>query len=370
MSRTLTTQDVEDLLQGAKIMGTGGGGEIDWARPLIEQVNNAGKQFRLVDPGDLKKSDISVISSRIGGGVGPEQLKKVEGLVKTERSPEQLAFKLLGERLDHSPDAVIPTELGAGNTLAAMCTAALLDKPTVDGDCMGRAKPELQISTTNVSGVPITPVCLVTEYGDQLYLDKAVSDVRAEDILRAVAAASGGIAGLCRCPMDGDTLRKSTVQNSISLCIEIGKTMREAPSKGQNPAEKVAERAGGRLLFTGNVSHFERDERGAFMWGSTSVKGTGDSSGHELKVWFKNEHILSWLDGKPFVTCPDTICVVDAATGQGLSNWGSDFAEGRGVVAFGIEANRFFRSEKGLEVFSPKSFGHDIKYVPMAELLK
>lgn len=349
-------------------MGTGGGGEVDWARPLIEKVHEEGRQFRLVDPDDLRESDVAVIVSRIGGGVSPEQQKKVEGLKRTERSPEQLAFRLLGKYLNHSPDAVIPTELGAGNTLAAMCTAALLEKPTVDGDCMGRAKPELQISTTNVSGVPITPACLVTEYGDQLYLDRVVNDARAEDILRAVAAASGGIAGMCRCPMNKEVLLKSTVKNSISLCIEIGKALREAASGGRNPVEKVVEKAGGKILFAGEVSHFDREERGAFMWGSILVRGSGDRSGHELKIWFKNEHILSWLDGKPFVTCPDTICVVDAKSGQGLSNWGSDFTEGRSVVAFGIEANEFFRTKKGLEVFGPKSFGYDIEHVPIEKL--
>jgi DUF917 family protein len=36
--KTLPRLDIEDLLVGAKILGVGGGGEIESARPLIEQV--------------------------------------------------------------------------------------------------------------------------------------------------------------------------------------------------------------------------------------------------------------------------------------------------------------------------------------------
>jgi len=351
-------------------MGTGGGGEIEWARPLIDEVYKGAKPFRLVEPNELRESDIVVIVSKIGGGVTPEQAEKVKKLKRTVEKPEQLAFSLLGKRLGRKPSAVIPTELGAGNTLAAMCSAAMLNLPTVDADCMGRAKPELQISTTNVSGVPITPVCLVTHYGDELYLDNVSSDARAEDILRAVTAASGGMAGLCRCPMSGEVVRRATVGKSISLCIEVGKTLREAAGRGEGPVGQVVKVLGGKILFEGKVSDFERKEKDAFVWGNIILGGVDGHSGHEFRIMFKNEYLMSWLDGKPFVTCPDTICVVDAASGQGLSNWGSDFAKGREVVVFGIEANKFFGSEKGLEIFSPRSFGHDVTHIPMKDLVQ
>jgi uncharacterized protein len=366
--QTLTTQDIEDLIEGARIMGTGGGGEVEWVRPLIEKVWSEGRRFRLIDPNELRSSDVVVIVSLIGGGITPEQRQKVQNLRKTVGSPEQLAFALLGKHLGHEPTAVIPTELGAGNTLAAMCAAAMLDKPAVDADCMGRAKPELQISTTNVSEVPITPICLVTNFGDELYLDHVASDARAEDILRAVAAASGGLAGVCRCPMGGDVLRRSTVLNSVSKCVGIGRTLRQAsPGDG---VERVVEELDGKVLFEGKVSGFGREERGAFMWGETALEGSGSYSGHGFKIWFKNEHLMSWKDGQPFVTCPDTILTLDAASGRGLSNWGSDFAKGRKVVVVGLRANRFFESERGIELFGPRAFGFDIEHMPIGELLK
>lgn len=351
-------------------MGTGGGGEEEWARPLINKVYESKKTFKLIDLSELDPKDKVVIASRIGGGVSKEQAAKVANLVKTEERPELRAFRLLSEYIGVEPSAVVPTELGAGNTLAAMCTAAMLDKPTLDADCAGRAKPEVSISTTSVAGIPITPACLVTQYGEVLFLEKVVNDVRAEDILRAVAAASGGMAGLCRAPMRGDQVGGAVVHNSVSKCIDLGRSIRKSKQNGTDPIESILKTVNGLKFFEGSVSAFKREESGAFMRGEFTIKGSGSQSGHTLRVWFKNENLISWLDRKPFVTCPDSICVVDTKTGLGLSNWGNDLVNGRKVTVFGVKAHELFRTAKGLERFSPRSFGHDIEYTPVERLVK
>ena len=368
--KELSKQDIEDLLIGAKIMGTGGGGETEWARPLIQEVYENRKKFRLVDPNEIPDSEKVVIVSRIGGGITKEEAKKVENLPKIKENVELLAFKLLSKYIGQDPYAVLPTELGAGNTLAAMYSAAMLDKPAVDADCTARAKPEIPISTTNVSGVPVTPACLVTPFGDVLYVDKVLSDARAEQMLRAVAAASGGMCGMCRCPMEASTMRKAVAQNTVSMCIEIGKGIRESTKAGKNPVDAILKIVNGLRFFEGKVSSFERKEYGGFMWGEFNISGTGSYSNHSLKVWYKNEHLISWLDGKPYVTCPDSICVVDAGTGVGLSNWGTDFSTDRQVVVFGVKAHPLFRTKRGLELFTPKYFGYDIEYAPIEQLVK
>ena len=368
--KTLDRQDIEDIIVGGKILGTGGGGEEEWARPLIEKVYESKKTFRLIDLSELRPDDMVVIASRIGGGVTKDQAAKVANLKKTEERPELRAFSLLSEYMGQEPSAVIPTELGAGNTLAAMCTAAMLDKPTLDADCAGRAKPEVSISTTCVAGIPITPACLVTQYGEVVYLEKTVNDVRGEDILRAVAAASGGMGGLCRSPMKGNQIGGAVVHNSVSKCIALGRSIRESNKNGTNPIESALKTVDGSKLFEGSVSSFQREESGAFMRGEFAIEGSGSHSGHTLKVWFKNENLVSWLDRKPYVTCPDSICVVDSKTGLGLSNWGNDFAKGRKVTVFGVKAHSLFRTDRGLERFSPKSFGHDIEYTPIERLIK
>jgi len=366
----LDRQQIDDLLVGAKIMGTGGGGEVDWALPLIDEVYERGKEFVLCDPGKIADDELVVIVSEVGGGVSEEMKKKVEGYSRIRERPVFVAFRELGRYLGKEPGVILPAELGAGNTLAAMYVAAMLGKVTVDADCAGRAKPELSISTTNIKQVPVTPLCSVTEFGDVLLVDKVVDDRRAEDLARAAANASGAITGVCRCPMKGMVMREAVVPNTVTKAIGIGKAVREATAKGRDSVEALLKEANGLELFKGKVVSFRREERAAFVWGDFAIEGSGKREGHSLKVAFKNEHLVSWFDEKPYATCPDAICVVDSKTAQGLSNWGRDFQKDMDVTVFGVTAHPLWRTERGLQLFGPQHFGYSIPYVPLEQQTK
>ena len=47
--KTLSRQDLYDILYGCTILGTGGGGSLQKGLELIEEALSKGKQFRLVD---------------------------------------------------------------------------------------------------------------------------------------------------------------------------------------------------------------------------------------------------------------------------------------------------------------------------------
>jgi hypothetical protein len=79
--------------------------------------------------------------------------------------------------------------------------------------------------------------------------------------------------------------------------------------------------------------------------------------------------MITWLNERPYVTCPDTICVVDAKTGEGLSVWGQEFGKNREVVVFGRRAYKIWRTKRGIELFSPKHFGFDIGYRPIEDIV-
>jgi len=106
------------------------------------------------------------------------------------------------------------------------------------------------------------------------------------------------------------------------------------------------------------------------MWGEHHYEGIGDFSNHKFRVRYKNENLLSWLDDKPYVTCPDLLCVLDVQNGKGLSNWGTDFNVGREVAVVGYKINPLWRTKRGLEIFNPAHFGSDIKYRPIENVVK
>jgi hypothetical protein len=368
--KTLDERDIEDLLVGAKILGAGGGGEIERARPMVEEVYAKRKQFRLIGLEEVPDEEIVMIVGSVGGGVSEEDKRKVAHVPEIKEKPVLLAAKALAEHLGKEPYAFFPSEIGPENTVVPMYVGAMVNRYCVDADACGRAKPEISLSTTNVMGLHAFPLGIVTPFGDTIIVTNAINDARAEDICRHIAVASGGTCAVARCPAKGRDIRNAVVPNSISTTIKIGRSIREARERGDNPVRAFIKTFDAYILFRGKVMSYERREEGGHMWGSIGITGTEDFKKDKLRIWYKNEYLITWLNEKPYVTCPDTVCVVDAETGEGLSAWGQEFAKNRNVVVLGRKAHKIWRTEKGVELFSPRHFGFDIKYRPIENLMK
>jgi hypothetical protein len=213
-------------------------------------------------------------------------------------------------------------------------------------------------------------LAIVTPFGDTVIVKNAVDDARAEDICRYIAVASGGTCAVARCPTKGREIRNAVVPNSISATIRMGRSIREAGDRGEDPVQAFIKASDGYLLFCGKVKSYGRKEEGGFMWGNISVSGIEGFKKEELRIWYKNEYLITWLNGKPYVTCPDTVCVVDAKTGEGLSAWGREFKKDREVVVVGRKAHKIWRTKRGTKLFSPKHFGFDIEYRPIENIVE
>jgi hypothetical protein len=374
-TKVLTKRDIDDFLAGAEILGTGGGGGISWARGMLEYIDEYDKKISLIDPTDVPEEALVVGAAGVGGGVTPDVREKIEKKFGARPSMKDfmktgiLAEKMLSGYLGENIYAYLAFELGCGNTILPACIAAMNDKPVVDGDCNGRAVPEIELCTLNVKGIPFTPISIVTPWMESMIVKRVYDYSRAEDFCRAIAVASGGSCMTMGAPIRGKELPDSIVKNTISGSVELGKAIRTANGKGRDPVEAAVKAVEGYLLFRGKVSHFEREERGGFMWGEHRYDGVSDYEGKKFRVYYKNENMISWLDGKPYVTGPDFLCALDSKTGQGLSNWGDDFAEGRDVAVIGVPADDIWRSPEGLEIFNPGHFGFDIKYRPIEKIL-
>jgi hypothetical protein len=368
--KKLNELELEDLLTGAKILGTGGGGSAESGRKMIKDALSHGKEFKLADFGDLPQSGLAFIISKVGGGVPKEVTERLSKLPRVSEETVLLAKRELARYLNEQPYTLLPSEIGAGNTIVPMYVAAMSDIPALDADCCGRAKPEISISTTTLKGIPSTPLSMATPFGDILILKSALDDERAEDLCRHVALASGGLCGVARTPARVRSFRDATIQKSISRCIRIGEELRKAREKGRDPVAALIDVVKGFELFRGEVTLFEREERGAFMWGNIQLRGSERFEGHNLRIWFKNEHLISWKDGRPFVTCPDAICIVDEETCDGLSNFENDFRVGRRVAVVGVPAPQTWREPKGLEIFGPRHFGYEIPYNPIENIVR
>jgi DUF917 family protein len=371
MARWLDKVDVSDLCIGATVLGTGGGGSPELGLSILNQLEDMGKEIKLISMEEVPDDEI-VVHPAMVGSIAPSQEGKsnAEDYISTilsEEGPLLAGLRTLEEVLAKKVYATVPVELGGYNTPIAAILAALAGLAFVDGDTIGRAKPELMMQTYTIHNIPITPMVLTDMKGNSVLVRKVASFKDAERIARALAVVGGGTTAV-RCPVRGQVLKRTIIPGGVTKAIEIGRAWRKADESHEDPVHAVIQASGGREFFRGEVDQFEWEDRDGFLWGTMTVRGQGRYKGHELKIWLKNENLLSWLDGNPYVLTPDLICILDAKTGRAITN--SNMKEGRKIVAFGIPTHPFWRTKEAIDLVSPKHFDFDIPYMPMEKVLQ
>lgn len=376
---SLTNQtDIADFVSGLTLMGTGGGG--GRAAPAIELMQadlDAGGPFQIVDIEDLPPDAWTVAVAGLGGRP-PEQGPSQEGLRQLGLiEPRYARFELLTAAVQElaqyagvDVQAIVPGELGSSNTPSPMLVGRRLGIPTVDGDYAGRAIPEIGQTVPDILGRQNCPFSFVDRWGNVVIVKEAVSPAMIDRIGRMLCLAGYGGVSFAGFLARAEELREIAVPSTLSRALAIGRAGRRANETGGNSAEAMAEAAGGWVLFQGTVARTERDDREAYMfgYGTHVIRGTGADESRTLRVWYKNEHHLSWIDDQPFVTSPDCLAIVDLQRGEPLPN--SAIEPGQSVALVGWAADPVHRSAKGIEVLGPRHFGFDLDFVPIEERLR
>ena len=371
MVRRLNEVDVLDLCTGTTVLGTGGGGSPELGLLILKRLLEMGKEIKLISVDEVPDDEI-VVHPAMVGSIAPSKgktmgMEEYRSRVISDEGPLLTGLKTLEEALAKKVYAAVPVELGGYNTPVAAILGALAGIPFVDGDTIGRAKPELMMQTYTIHNVAITPMVLTDMKGNSVLVRRVASFSDAERIARAMAVVGGGTTAV-RCPVRGDVLKKTIIPGGVTKAIEIGKALRQAQERHEEPVQAVIQASGGMEFFRGTVKQFEWEDRDGFLWGTMVIIGEDRYKKHELKVWVKNENLVSWLDGKPYVVTPDLICIVDAMTGNPITN--SNMREGRKIAVLGIPCHPFWRTREAIDLVSPKHFEFDIPYVPIEQVTK
>lgn len=361
--KILTKQDLYDILYGCTILGTGGGGSIEYGLKIIDKALEMGKEFKLVSMDEIPDDEwigVPYMCGALTPDTGDNPLKDLK--VLDEPMP-LLAFKAMEDFLGKEFYGVLSTELGGGNTAEALYVAAMLGRVIVDADPAGRSVPELQHSTFYINDIPIYPMAVADAYGDTAIITNTINDNRAEDIVRSIAVVSNNSVGVLDHPQKAKNLRGKLIHGAISYALEIGAALRVAKENKTDAVDGIIKAGKGKLLFTGTIEDFKWESKAGFTFGDIIIKGNGEYSNHTYKVWFKNENIISWLDEEIHVTVPDLICILDSDTNEPVQN---PFAEvGMNVKVFALPAPEAWTTPRGLKCFGPKHFGYDIEYKPI-----
>ncbi|MDR1068810.1 MAG: DUF917 domain-containing protein, partial [Clostridiales Family XIII bacterium] len=342
--RKLSKQEVVDIIYGCTILGTGGGGSLQGGLDIITEDFDAGREFVLAGLDEVPDDEF-VASPYVCGSISPltpDEEKQYAGLPSLDITEAMLAFQTMEAYFGKPFFGIISTELGGENTADALHVAAMTGKPIIDADPAGRSVPELQHSTFSLSGVPITPVAVATSFGDTAIITNVANDFRAEALIRAMACVSQNTIGVVDHPTTGAVLKKSVIPNMISYALDIGRALRVANENGQDTAQAIANEANGKILFRGSVSDFSWDTIDGFTIGEVELEGAGDDRNHHYRIWFKNEHIISYRDGAVDVTVPDLICVID---GSGVPVTNPVYEKGQELTVFALPAPKEWTTE-------------------------
>ena len=354
---------IDNLVVGTTILGTGGGGSPETGRKSLEDDLNAGRKLRVIDLDEIP-NDALIVSPYFIGSIAPG-VKATRTI--TIPDPFAVALESVERHFKRKVAATVASELGGGNTAAALHVASQLNIPLVDGDLLGRAGPELHQSTAHIFDASMAPSAVVSETGNLVFIERYAHIDDYEALARYVAVIAGGHAAVIDTPLTKTQARQVVIRGTISKSMAIGKAVREANRSGTDPVEASRRTLGGWLIFTGTVEKYEwKNERG-FLFGEVSLSGREKWKGRKLRSWIKNEHILARLDNEPIVMPPDLIMFLDK-NGYGVTN--DALMQGLEVSVIAAKAPDVWRTLKGLAYFGPKHFGFDYEYIPVEELVK
>ena len=329
----------KELVIGTSFLSTGGGGSPKEAQEIYQKLVRTKRKLPLINVEDLKNEAVCITAFAVGSITAAKGDSSI---------PIQNAFQLLSAHLNKEIQAVIPVEIGPKSVAIAFELASFLDIPVVDADIVGgRSTPEVFLETITLFDIPRTPIAIASNTGDVALLAKSSSFENEERFMRNFAAMCGNIAYVIGYPLTKQQIETTVEKGTIKQSLQMGELSRD------NDFEKILERYNGKVLFEGTVQKIEEMETQGFSSKNIIVKNEKD----EARVFIKNENLILWINDDVVLTCPDLIILLDENE-RPLYN--TELKEGQGVRIIGMPARPLWKTEKGVKLFNPRTFGFDL----------
>ncbi len=351
----LSEADLQSIATGAGILGTGGGGSTYLAFLKVREQIRAGRTVRVRSPNALSDDDCVLPL----GGIGAPTV----GIERMDNGNEgTLLVQAIENVTTEKVTALVADEIGGGNGLISMLTAAQLDLPVVDGDGMGRAFPETQMTSFFIYGQAIAPAALTDACGNSLVVTHATSAGQLENIMRAATITMGCSAMMSTAPMNGNFVRQYAIPRTVSQAWTLGNAVHTAVNQKASPVDAILEKAGGKHLITGKVLDVERRIDGGFVRGAITIDGIDRDAGRRLTIDLQNEYLVATEDGHRHAMVPDLVCIVDAENGRAIGT--EEQRYGLRVTVIVLPAPGLLTTPVALESVGPRAFGYDFDFIP------
>lgn len=356
-----TEQDIENFTTGCTFFGTGGGGNPQFGQRMLMDALNAGKQINIIDVSAISDEDW-VVCPYLMGTSGPEteQVQKAkhkfELINETVANMPAAATRLLLQEAKTLVElsAIIPYEIGGAATASALATAAWLDVPIIDADFVGRSVPEATQMLPAIYGIDLCPTASSDAFGNETIIHKTINRHMTERIGKYVASASFGLIGQATLLRLAKQLKPFMLSKTLSNALKVGQILRKNSSNADDFKSELNEAIKSQMIFEGTITKFHGYEEEGYYVGEIIISGKNST---ELKIWFKNENHIAWLNAEVYLTSPDLISLVDQATHMPYIN--NQLKVGLKVLVFGTPCHPKWHEEIALQSQNPKYYGFD-----------
>lgn len=354
----LLEEDLLPLSIGAALLGTGGGGNPYIGMLRSRELLRKGATVDVL-PLDALADDAWICEV---GGIGAP----VVGVEKIEQGEEcYRAMRAVEEVAGVKAAALICAEIGGANSMEPVITAAQAGLPVLDGDGMGRAFPEVQMTTFFIYGAQAAPAAIADDKGNTVVFRDVIDMYWLERFARDTSVAMGAAAGLAIAPMRMDFVRRTAVPGTMTQALDIGRTVLDARKKRQDVVDRVVATTGATVFFTGKITDIHRVLSGGFARGEAVIAGSGDWQGCEGRIAIQNENLVLWVDGVPVIMVPDLIINLDLETGEPLTTEVLRF--GQRVAVIGLPVHDLMKTPEAMAVVGPQAFGYpELTFTPLA----
>jgi len=344
----LDEHDILALEAGAAVLGTGGGGNPYLGKLRALEAMRSGLRLEVMPLSDLPDEARIVPLGGIGASVvGIERIKAgTEGL---------RALRALERHLGFRADAIACEEIGGANCMEPLIVAAQAGIPVIDADGMGRAFPEMQMTTFSIYGHKSTPSAMSDPHGNVVILEHAITELWHERMARAAMISQGGSSTLALAPMTGVFARRFAVPHSYTKAIALGRTVLATRAAKGSVAAAICRSEGGREVFCGKITDVRRTIDGGFLRGDVTIAGSDAFDGQQGSIHLQNEYLIFRRNGQIDVIVPDLIVVLNADDGAPLST--DMLRYGQRIAVLALPAHDLLHTPGALEVVGPKGFG-------------
>jgi len=369
MSFEIRSSDITALALGSSVVGCGGGGNSYYGQLVAHRLLAGDVALRVIDVDEMAPESFAITPAAVGAPL--VCLEKPPSLLALHAGLESVRRALRGPL-----SAFFAAEIGGLQCVFPVLLAAEAGLPLLDGDGMGRAFPELQMTTFSIYGTTRgLPHALSGDRGlippDPAGQDSSEPEspddppgIRFERAVRKICTAHGGLIYLTSA-FDQKSLSRTLVRGSISLALRIGRAIESARQGNRDPVGAITQAADGKRFIAGKVVDVERQFRGGHDWGTVRLEGVEEDRGQVAEIAFKNEYLILNLNGDVALTVPDLITLAETETGTPVST--DILRPGLRVTVLGLPASPLLTTPAALKSVGPGAFGYNVAYVPLRQ---